>query len=203
VLSADEAAPPKQRHTAAQIHRRLVAEHDYPGGYDQVRRYVSRHRKRRRETFIPLTHDPGQRLEVDFGHIHVDFPEGRRRVPVLVPTWAYSHYAFALALPTERIEAVLAGMVAAWEFFGCVSREVWWDNPKTVVTDILKGRERRVHERYAALASHYTFEPRFCLPARALTPASGLSDDTFTRPLNVPLGQPVMATSVRLSTGSA
>lgn len=31
---------------------------------------------------------------------------------------------------------------------------------------MFKGRERRLHERYAALASHYTFEPLFCLPAR-------------------------------------
>ncbi len=31
---------------------------------------------------------------------------------------------------------------------------------------ILQGRERRLHPRYAALASHYLFEPLFCMPAR-------------------------------------
>jgi transposase len=31
---------------------------------------------------------------------------------------------------------------------------------------VLRGRERKLHERYAALASHYRFEPLFCLPAR-------------------------------------
>ena len=45
-------------------------------------------------------------------------------------------------------------------------REVWWDNPKTVATAILKGRSRTLNERYAALASHYAFEPLFCMPAR-------------------------------------
>ena len=44
ILRDDETAPPKQRHTAKQIHRRLVAEHAYTGGYDQVRRYVKRRR---------------------------------------------------------------------------------------------------------------------------------------------------------------
>src|SRR4051794_19685015 len=34
ILAADELAPPKQRHTATHIHRRLVAEHGYQGGYD-------------------------------------------------------------------------------------------------------------------------------------------------------------------------
>ena len=125
-----------------------------------------KHRRRHQETFIPLGHLPGQRLEADFGHIHVDFPDGRRLVPFLVTAWAYSNAPFVLALPFERTEAILEGMVAAFEFFGGVPREVWWDNPKTVATLILQGRERQLHPRYAALASHYVFEPRFCMPAR-------------------------------------
>ena len=165
ILADDEQAPRKQRHTAAQVFRRLRDELGYAGGYDQVRRYVRKRRKLCRQTYIPLDHDPGQRLEVDFGHIQVDFPEGRRRVAVLVPTWSFSNCPFAIAAATERIEAVLAGMVAAFEFFGCVAREVWWDNPKTVVKEILKGRSRRMNDLYAALASHYAFEPLFCMPA--------------------------------------
>jgi transposase len=166
ILQDDEAAPPKQRHTAAQVFRRLHDEHDYHGGYVQVQRYVRKHRQRKRETFIPLGHLPGQRLEADFGHIHVDFPDGRKLIPFLVTTWAYSNYPFVLALPFERTEAILEGMVKAFEFFGCVPKEVWWDNPKTVATLILLGRERRLHPRYAALASHYAFNPLFCMPAR-------------------------------------
>lgn len=166
ILAEDEQAPPKQRHTAMQLFRRLRDEHAYPGGYDQVRRYVQKRRRDHRETFIPLAHDPGQRLECDFGHIHVDFPDGRRPVPVLIAAWAYSNYPFAIALPTERTEAILAGLVAAFEFFGCVPREVWWDNPTTVVAQIFKGRDRRPNERYTALASHYAFEALFCMPAR-------------------------------------
>jgi transposase len=166
VLTDDENAPPKQRHTAMQLFRRLCDEYGYQGGYDQVRRYVGKQRRDHRETFIPLAHDPGQRLQCDFGHSHVDFPDGRRMVAVLVAAWAYSNYAFALALPTERTEAILTGMVDAFAFFTCVPREVWWDNPTTVVSQIFRGRERRPNERYAALASHYAFEALFCMPAR-------------------------------------
>lgn len=165
ILEADEQAPPKQRHTAAQVHRRLHDEHGYAGGYDQVRRYVGQHRRRQRETFIPLAHDPGQRLECDFGHIYVDFPEGRKQVPVFVAAWSFSNGPFLMAMPTERTEAILGGMVQALAFFEAVPREVWWDNPKAVATLILKGRSRRLNERYAALASHYAFEPRCCMPA--------------------------------------
>jgi transposase len=166
ILVEDRTAPPKQRHTAAQIYRRLRDESGYHGGYAQVQRYLRTHRRRDEETFIPLGHLPGRRLEADFGHIHVDFPEGRKPVPFLVTTWAYSNAPFVLALPFERTEAILAGMVAAFEFFGAVPKEVWWDNPRTVAALILLGRERRCHPRYAALASHYVFEPHFCMPAR-------------------------------------
>jgi len=167
ILADDELAPPKQRHTAMQVFRRLRDEQGYAGGYDQVRRYISGHRRRHEVTFIPLSHEPGQRLELDFGHIYADFPDGRRQVPVLMPTWSFSNFAFAISMPTERIEAILAGMVAAFEFFQCVAREGWWDNPRTVATSILRGRQRQMNVRYAALASHYGFEPLFCMPAAA------------------------------------
>jgi hypothetical protein len=68
ILSEDEDAPPKQRHTAAQLFRCLRDEYGYRGGYVQVRRYVRGHRRSpQQETFIPLGHLPGQRLGPDKG----------------------------------------------------------------------------------------------------------------------------------------
>ena len=144
ILAADGQAPRKQRHTAAQLFRRLRDEEQYLGGYDQVRRYVAATRGRQRETFLPLSYEPGQRAESDFGQIWVDFPEGRRQVPILLMTWAYSNATFAIALPSEKTEAILHGTVAALAFFGCVPKELWWDNPKTVATTILRGRQREL-----------------------------------------------------------
>jgi len=165
ILQQDEDAPPKQRHTAMRIFERLRDEQGYQGGYDAVRRFVKKHRQEQRETFIPLAHDAVQRMEADFGEIAVDFPDGRCKVSVLILSWSYSNAAFAIALPTQRTEAILAGMCEGFEFFGCVPLEVWWDNPTTVATAILTGRERKLNERYAALASHFTFDPLFCMPA--------------------------------------
>jgi transposase len=85
---------------------------------------------------------------------------------VLITVWSYSNYPFVMAMPSERTEAILAGMVEAFNFFGCVPHEVWWDNPRTVVSQIFCGPERRANERYAALASHYAFDPLFRMPAR-------------------------------------
>ena len=42
ILHDDYTAPPKQRHTAAQLFRRLRDEHGYGGGYAQVQRCPAR-----------------------------------------------------------------------------------------------------------------------------------------------------------------
>jgi transposase len=38
--------------------------------------------------------------------------------------WSYSNAPFAIALPTQRTEAILEGMSRAFEFVGCVPKEV-------------------------------------------------------------------------------
>jgi transposase len=166
ILEADRVAPKKQRHTAKRIFDRLKQEHQFAGGYDAVRRYVNNRRAPTLETFLPIAVEAGQRVECDFGQIEVDFPTGRRSVSILLITWAYSSALYAIALPSEKTEAILHGTVAAFEFFGCVPRELWWDNPKTVAQVILHGRERELNTKYKALASHYNFSPMFCMPAR-------------------------------------
>lgn len=102
ILKDDESAPRKQRHTASRLYLRLRDEHGYAGKYDQVRRYVKKHWLCERETFVPLSHAPGQRAECDFGQIWVDFPDARRPVSVLIVTWSLSHYPFMIGLPTQR-----------------------------------------------------------------------------------------------------
>jgi hypothetical protein len=87
-------------------------------------------------------------------------------VPVLLTTWSYSNCPFAIALPTERTEAILHGLVEAFHFYLRVPHEVWWDNATALVPHVLVGRQRQINARYHALASHYNFEPLFCLVRR-------------------------------------
>jgi transposase len=66
ILEADQIAPLKQRHTAKRIFERLRDEHGFAGGYTAVKDHVRICRARGRETFVPLSHPPGQ-AQVDFG----------------------------------------------------------------------------------------------------------------------------------------
>jgi len=166
ILRDDESAPPKQRHHAKRIFQRLKSEHGYAGSYYPVRRYVASIRRADQETFMRLDHPPGRRVECDFGQVQVDFPDGRRKVDVLTVVWSFSHCPFLIALPTQRTESILQGMKSAFDFFSLVPREAWWDNPKAVAIEILRGRDRTLNPAYAALASHYCFDPLFCMPAK-------------------------------------
>ena len=50
IIAADEEAPPKQRHTAMQIYRRLRHEYKYSGQYDAVLRYIRKHLREQRDS---------------------------------------------------------------------------------------------------------------------------------------------------------
>jgi len=164
-LAEDEDAPPKQRHTARRIYDRLVSEHGFTGAEVTVRQAVARLRGARpREPFVPLEAPFGKIAQADFGSAVVTIAGVRTEVALFCLRAKASKVPFVAAYPTERLEAFLAGHVAAFEFFGGVPAELWYDNAKTAVTKILAGPAREEHERLSALRAHYLFESSFCTP---------------------------------------
>ena len=59
ILEEDHLALRKQRHMAKRISERLRQEYGFEGGYTIVKDYLREHRRRSREVFVPLAHDPG------------------------------------------------------------------------------------------------------------------------------------------------
>jgi transposase len=166
-LKEDETAPRKQRHTARRIYDRLVAEYDFPGSEVTVRRAVRRIRGRKVEVFVPLEAVPGKVAQADFGQAHVLIAGSMEKVFIFCLRAKHSKVPFARAYPTEKLEAFLDGHRAGFEFFGGVLSELWYDNPKTVVTKILSGPYRIEHEHFSRLRAHYLFDSSFCNPAAA------------------------------------
>lgn len=165
-LEADESAPRKQRHTARRIYDRLVDEYGFTGAEVTVRQAVARLRGRHVEVFVPLEAPWGRIMQADFGGAVVTIAGERAEVALFCMRAKASKVPFVVALPSERLECFLAGHVEAFEFFGGVPQEVWYDNPKTAVTKILSGPFRIEHERLSALRAHYLFDSSFCTPSR-------------------------------------
>jgi transposase len=70
-LVADQAAPPKQRHTARRVWQRLREEHGAVVAESTVRAFVARVRAElavdATKVTVPQEHAPGEEAEVDFG----------------------------------------------------------------------------------------------------------------------------------------
>ena len=54
-----------------------------------------------------------------------------------------------------------------FDFFGGVCSQGIYDNPKTMVSQIKRGKKRVSHPRFSQLCSHYLYEPVFCTPGAA------------------------------------
>jgi len=165
-LKDDQEAPPKQRHTARRVFTRLRDEYGFEGAESTVRRYLARLRNSRPEVFIPLTADPAEVAEVDWGTVWALINGERRQVHLFVMRMRYSGVCFARAYPFEKSEAFFDGHVQAFQWFGGVVRSARYDNIKTAVLKILLGPMREENPEFSALRAHYLFDSIFCAPGK-------------------------------------
>ena len=75
-----------------------------------------------------------RRPAIFFGGAVVTIAGQRTEVSLFCMRAKASKVPFVIALPSEKLEAFLAGHVEAFEFFGGTFQEVWYDNAKTAVT---------------------------------------------------------------------
>ena len=168
-LVADKKAPRKQRHTAKRVHKRLKDEVDgYDCSYRLVAAYVAEKKKelrlKQKEGYLPLEHHPGE-AQADFGY--ADFYENGKlhhEAKYLVLSFPYSNGRYLQLNYGENMECLLEGLVAMFEHIGGVPTEIWFDNTRTIVTDIIKGGGREVTERFQRFCEHYRFRPVFMNP---------------------------------------
>lgn len=165
-LMEDKKAPRKQRHTAKRVHRRLKDEVDsYDCSYRLVAAYVAGKKQelrlKKQEGYLPLEHHPGE-AQADFGY--ADFYENGRLHPeakYLVLSFPHSNGGYLQLNYGENMECLLEGLVAMFEYIGGVPTEIWFDNTRTIVTNIIKGGGREVTERFQRFCEHYRFKPVF------------------------------------------
>ena len=78
---------------------------------------------------------------------------------------AHSKAFIVRAYPLQTHEMLFDALTQAFRVLGGVPHRRIFDNMKTAVDKVGTGKARQVNARFAALASHYLFEPEFCNPA--------------------------------------
>ena len=166
-LKHEDGLPSKNRRTAKRIHEMLQGE-GYTGCYDAVRRYIrawKEERRSRKNAYIPLSFAKGEAFQFDFSEETVEIGGIVRKVQVAQMRLCYSRMPFCVAFERQELEMVMEAHIRAHNFFGGLCGRGIYDNPKTIVQEIGKGKEREYNQRFLQLASHYLFEPCACTPA--------------------------------------
>ncbi len=162
----------KQRRAAKQMHADLVVL-GYDGSYERVAAFVrawkgDRQREQQtsgRGTFVPLVFGPGEAFQFDWSEDWAILGGERTKLQVAHTKLSHSRAFIVRAYPLQTHEMLFDAMTQAFRVLGGVPRRGIFDNMKTAVDRIGSGKARQVNARFAAMASHYLFEPEFCNPA--------------------------------------
>lgn len=169
-LEEDLSRPVKQRHTAQLVYERLVREENFAGDASTIRRYVREWKQARnsagKEVFAPLEFRAGEEAQVDWGEAWIIENGRRRKVQLFCMKWCYSKRVFVRAYDRANMESFLDGHVRAFGFFGGVPKRIAYDNLKSAVIRVGKGRERKLNRKFVELKSWYLFDSRFCNVAK-------------------------------------
>ena len=115
----------------------LLAQRGCDVSYTSLRRFLQRRNWRRRSlrTVRMEQSAPGEVAELDFGRLGYiqdqdqEQETGRRRaVWALLVVLAYSRHSFLWPIYSQKLEEVIAGLEAAWAFFGGIPKYLVIDN---------------------------------------------------------------------------
>ena len=171
-LRIDASKSRKQRRTAKQMHADLVVL-GYDGSYNRVAAFVRAWKADRqrdaqtsgRGTFVPLVFQPGEAFQFDWSEDWAIIAGKQTKLQAAHTKLAHSKAFIVRAYPLQTHEMLFDAMTQAFRVLGGVPQRGIFDNMKTAVDKIGTGKARQVNARFAAMASHYLFEPEFCNPA--------------------------------------
>jgi len=162
----------KQRKTLKQLHSDLV-QLGYTGSYDRVAAFARDWRQEQQEakqtaaknTFVPLSFAPGEAFQFDWSEDYAVINGVNTKLQIAHFRLSHSRAFFLRAYLTQSHEMLFDSHYHAFQSFGGVPERGIYDNMKTAVDKVGRGKQRTVNQRFQAMVSHYLFEAEFCNPA--------------------------------------
>lgn len=162
----------KQKRTAKQLYADLVVL-GYDGSYCRVAAFARDWKRERqyeqqtsgRGTFVPLAFQPGEAFQFDWSEDYAVLGGKPVKLQVAHTKFSHSRAFIVRAYLLQTHEMLFDALTQAFRVLGGVPQRGIFDNMKTAVDKIGRGKARQVNARFAALASHYLFETDFCNPA--------------------------------------
>jgi len=162
----------KQKRTIKQLHADLLVL-GYEGSYNRVAAFArdwkaARQREQQtsgRGTFVPLAFVPGEAFQFDWSEDWAIIGGERTKLQVAHVKLSYSRAFILRAYLLQTHEMLFDAHNHAFRVLGGVPRRGIYDNMKTAVDKVGRGKQRQVNIRFSAMVSHFLFEAEFCNPA--------------------------------------
>jgi transposase len=153
---------------AQRIHQDLVAEHQFPGSYWSVMRFVRRWKEHRPLPFRRLECDPGEEAQVDFGTgAPVIGSDGRRRkTHIFRIVLSHSRKGYSEAVFRQTTDNFITALENAFWYFGGTVKTLVIDNLRAAVSKA-DWYEPDLHPRLQSFCDYYGV---IILPTRPRTP---------------------------------
>ncbi len=165
-LETDAHRPKRDRRTALKLWQEIRAE-GYTGSYSRVTEFVRHWREfagqaSAKKAFVPLKFGLGEAFQFDWSEEGLVVGGVYRRLQIAHLKLCASRAFVLVAYPSQGHEMLFDAHSRAFAALGGIPRRGIYDNMKTAVDKVNKGKGRVVNARFAALASHYLFDTDFC-----------------------------------------
>src|SRR6202034_377077 len=172
MLLQEAARSRKHKRTVKQLHADLVAL-GYDGSYNRVAAFARDWKTARQQdkktcgrgVFVPLAFLAGEAFQFDWSEDWAVIGGERTKLQVAHFKLSYSRAFILRAYPQQTHEMLFDAHNHAFRVLGGVPRRGIYDNMRTAVDKIGRGKERQVNVRFSAMVSHFLFEAEFCNPA--------------------------------------
>ena len=164
-LEVDAKRPKRDRRTALKLFGELQAA-GFIGDYSRVTEFVRRWREKGghalTKAYVPLAFEQGEAFQFDWSEERLVIGGVWRKIMAAHLKLCASRAFIVQAYPTQGHEMLFDAHTRAFTALGGIPRRGIYDNMKTAVDQVKKGKTRIVNRRFAAMASHYLFDPDFC-----------------------------------------
>ena len=163
-LRADAHRAKQDRRTAKALFAQITAQ-GYRGGYSQLSAFIRAWRGREGNVphaFVPLKFELGEAFQFDWSEEGLVIGGIYRRMQVSQLKLCASRAFWLVAYPSQGHEMLFDAHTRSFVALGGIPRRGIYDNMKTAVDKVNKGKGRVVNARFAVMCAHYLFDADFC-----------------------------------------
>ena len=163
-LKADAGRNKQDRRTGRALFAQIKAS-GYVGGYTRVTDYIRAWRAdagKGIKAFVPLKFDLGEAFQFDWSEEGLVVGGIYRRMQVSHMKLCASRAFWLVAYPSQGHEMLFDAHTRSFAALGGVARRGIYDNMRTAVDKVKKGKGRTVNARFAVMCAHYLFDADFC-----------------------------------------